>query len=79
MWYEWNEGLGLWMIFGGLFSLAFLIGLIFLIIWAVKQINLRSSSSNTNDSALDIARQRYARGEITLQEFEEIKRNLSLY
>ena len=79
MWYEWNEGLGLWMIFGGLFSLAFLIGLIFLIIWAVKQINLRSSSSNTNDSALGIARQRYARGEITLQEFEEIKRNLSLY
>ncbi len=27
--------------------------------------------------ALEIARERYARGEITLEEFEEIKRNLT--
>ena len=79
MWYGWSEGMGLWMIFGGLCSLAFLIGFILLIIWVVKQINLRSSSGNTHDNALDIARQRYARGEIALPEFEEIKRNLSLY
>jgi len=76
MWYGWNDGLGLTMIFGGLLSLAFLIGLVFLIIWAVNQINRRPSVGSGGDNALNIARERYARGEITQAQFDEIKRSL---
>lgn len=79
MWYGWNDGMTLMMVFGGLFSLAFLVGLVLLIVWGVNQINRKpaSQSDPTADSALDIARRRYAAGEITLEQFEDIKRNLN--
>jgi putative membrane protein len=79
MWYGWNEGMGWMMVFGGLFSLAFLVGLVLLVIWGVNQITRRPSSptDNSTDGALDIARQRYARGELSLEQFEEIKYNLT--
>jgi putative membrane protein len=76
MWYGWNDGSGVWMIFGGLLSLAFLIGLVFLVIWGINQINRRPTSGGGGDNALTIARERYARGEITQAQFDEIKRNL---
>ncbi len=78
MWYGWNDGMGVWMIFGGLLSLAFLIGLVFLIIWGVNQVNRRppTGGGSGGDNALAIARERYARGEITQAQFDEIKRHL---
>ncbi|MGI2335066.1 MAG: SHOCT domain-containing protein [Dehalogenimonas sp.] len=79
MWYGWNEGMGLWMFLGGLLSLGFLIGLILLIVWGFKQLTRRPPENASSDSALDIARERYARGELTSEQFEDIKRNLSRY
>jgi putative membrane protein len=76
MMYGWNDGTGIMMIFGGLLSLAFLIGIVFLIIWGVNQLNRRPTTSGGGDNALNLARERYARGEITQAQFEDIRRNL---
>ena len=76
MWYGWNDGSGVMMFFGGLLGLAFLIGMVLLIVWGVNQINRRPPTSGGGDNALTIARERYARGEITQTQFDEIKRNL---
>ena len=71
MW-GWN---GMW--FGWIFWLV----IIGLIIWGVKTIagqnRSQSSSRPPEESALDILKKRYARGEINDEEFEEKKRRLS--
>lgn len=75
MWY-WNEGMGWWMTFGGLFSLLFLAAVIALIVWAIKKY-ADSGGSQSKSNALNIARERYAKGEISKEEFEQIKKDLS--
>jgi putative membrane protein len=70
---------GFGWVFGGFFSLIFLIIIILVILWAVRQGSGGPGWSGRENgrNALDIARERYARGEITAAEFEEIKRNLT--
>jgi putative membrane protein len=46
-----------------------------LIIWAVRRNDNRQGNSS-GDSAMDIARQRYAKGEITKEQFEQLKKDL---
>lgn len=60
-----------------LFSVFVVVGLVVLIIWAVSQ-STRSGSSSGPDrtDALEILRQRYARGEITEAEFVQAKKVL---
>ncbi len=48
-----------------------------LIIWAVVAAVGRSSESKGGDSALDILRQRYARGEISREEYEAKRKDLT--
>jgi putative membrane protein len=52
-------------------------GLIALIVWAVSRFtrNHKTRISGKQD-ALDIAKERYARGEITKEQFEQIKKDL---
>ena len=67
-------GLGwIWML-GGLLVM---IGFVVLIVWAVGAVS-RGGASREPDrpTALDILRERYARGEITQQEFEQAKKTL---
>jgi len=64
-------GMGWWWIIG--------IILVILIIWVVvrntNQTNARNSSDN--QSAMDILKNRYARGEISKEEYEERKKELN--
>lgn len=66
------------MIFGPLIMVLFWVALIVAIIFAVRWISgRRSDSSDTQKTPIEILRERYARGEIDKEEFEERKRILS--
>lgn len=68
------NGMSWGMGFGWLAGLAILV----LIIWAVtKNVNSGNSVPTESKSALDILKERYARGEINKDEFEEKKSVLS--
>lgn len=85
---EWgwrNHGMGPWMGWGGwgmgwIFMIVFwglvIVGLILLIKWLASISRSRPSHDKREDSALEILRQRYAKGEISKEEFEEKKRDL---
>lgn len=64
-------GMGWWWIIGLIFLVVF--------IWFLVRTTSRNQASNqiNNKSALDILKERYARGEIDKDEFEEKKRNLN--
>ncbi len=79
MWF-WQEGTGWWMMFGGIWMLLFWGGLIVLIIWGIKKLTGRAGSglsSSEKQSPLDIAKERYASGAISKEEFEEIQKRLA--
>jgi putative membrane protein len=68
--------------FGGIFMIVIwvlvIVGLVFLIKWLVQSTKGESRSVESASSrSLDILKERYARGEIDKQEFEEKKRDLS--
>ena len=77
MWHMWDvsSGMGWWMAFGGIWMVIFWGGLIALIVWGVKKLSERNGSSPKHDP-LDVAKERYAKGEISKQEFEQIKKDL---
>ncbi|MCL2150080.1 MAG: SHOCT domain-containing protein [Dehalococcoidia bacterium] len=54
-----------------LIVIAPVIFIVFIVVW------LSSRSKKTNKSAIDLAKERYAKGEISKDEFEEIKSNLA--
>jgi putative membrane protein len=79
MWY-WHEGMGWWMVFGGIWMLVFWGAIIALIVWGARKLTERSDSGRSTTEKpdpLDIAKERYARGEISKEEFEQIKKDLS--
>ena len=79
MWF-WSDGMGWWMIFGGIWMVLFWGGLIVLIAWGIKKLTERGSNGSRGSGSrrpLDIAKERYANGEITREEFEQIKKDLS--
>lgn len=78
MWHMWDmpTGMGWWMAFGGLWMVVFWGGLIALIVWGITKLAGRDGSASKRDP-LDVAKERYARGEITREEFEQIKKELS--
>jgi putative membrane protein len=78
MWYVHN-GMGWRMVFDGLWALLFWAALIVLIVWVVRATRHSHDSPRGLDKqdALEIAKLRYARGEITKEQFDEIKRNLT--
>ena len=52
--------------------------IIALIVWAVIKLSRREdTTSSSKVSALDAAKERYAKGEITKAEFDQIKKDIS--
>jgi putative membrane protein len=74
MWYV-NGGMGWWMVFGVVLMILFWGGLISFFIWGLRR--LTRHGSNAKGDPLDIAKERYARGEITKQQYEQIKKDLT--
>ena len=57
-----------------IFWILITIGIVLLVKWFIDQNRIQSQTKDM--SALETAQLRYARGEITKEEFEEIKNNL---
>ena len=76
MWYMHNVG-GWWMLGAGLLMVLFWGGLIALIIWGITRLTRRGCCSTTKESPIDLAKERYAKGEITKEQFEQIKKDLA--
>ncbi len=74
MWYM-HEGMRWWMVLGGIWMIIFWGGLIALIVWGISRL-ARHGRLNGKQSPLDIARERYARGEISREQFEQFKKDL---
>jgi len=83
-----NWHMGRWMMGGwgtGWFSMIFMLlfwgliiaGLVFLIRWLIQSTGDRGYSGvSMGSNAMDILKERYARGEISRDEFESMKKNL---
>lgn len=59
------------------FWVAVIVGIVFLIRWVILSSRAGGSQGGTADSAIEILKQRYARGEIDKQEFEQKKKDLA--
>jgi putative membrane protein len=70
MWGMWGIGMMLMML---VFWGAVIVGIVLAIRWLVTQ----GRGSRVTDPALDILRQRYARGDISNEEFEAKKKDLA--
>ena len=79
MWYMHNYG-GWGMGWGALIMGVICIGLIGLAIWGIVRLTRHgrccSTAITTGHTPLDIAKERYAKGEITKEQFEQIKKDL---
>ncbi|MEK6588229.1 MAG: SHOCT domain-containing protein [Chloroflexota bacterium] len=80
MWYGNGFHWG-WMLFGGLMMLLFWGGLIALAVVIIRAFSRPGSQASgeggpRQDSALEILNARYARGEITKEQFDSIRRDI---
>lgn len=69
-----SEGMGWVMILGAVFWLTVILGIVYL---AATFSRRGEAPPRPVETPLDIARRRYARGEISQEEFERIRKQLS--
>lgn len=73
----WNGGWGnggfIWGIFSIIIQVAVIAGVIYLVVYLV---NANKNGHQRKDSAMEILKERYARGEISDEEYEEKKKRL---
>ena len=74
----WGFGMG-WFgtILMAAFWIAVIVGVVFLIRWLPLSMRAGSHGTTSGESALEILKKRYARGEIDKEEFEAKKRDLA--
>ena len=78
MWYGIEGWPGWWMPFMGLGMMLFWGTVIGLVVWGIRSFSGQTGRPSESGRPLEIAQRRYARGEITLQEFDDIKTGLGL-
>lgn len=67
---------GRFMWIGMLLHLLLVVGVVLLIIWIVKKLTHPKSVSVDSSKAIEILKERYAKGEITKEEYEVIRKDL---
>jgi putative membrane protein len=75
MWHI-GDGMAWWMLFGTLFELVVLVAVVFLVVHFVNTPRT-DRTARSSDDPLDIAKRRYARGEISRDQFDELRRDLA--
>ena len=73
MWFMHDFG-GWGMLFGGIWMFIFWGGLIALIIWGITRFT--GCDVSIKHAPLEVAKERYAKGEINKEQFEQIKKDL---
>lgn len=74
-WFGPDSGWGM-MIVGMIIWVLVLGGTAALVVWAITR-TVKGGTTGSRASPIDIARERYARGEISKEQFEQIKKDLS--
>ena len=82
MWFMHNFGGGWWTFGMGFLMVIFWGGLIGLAVWGIIRLVRHggccvATTVTTTQNANDIARERYAKGELTKEQFEQLKKDLS--
>jgi len=72
---HWHDGW--WMAVGGVWMLLLWGGFIVLLVFGVRWLVRQGRDGTPRRTPLDIAKERYAKGEITKEELEEMKRHLA--
>lgn len=79
-----GPGFGWYGLFGMLFNIAIWVGIVVLVVWAVQKFTSSGHGSRSNGhgysqspSARDILDQRYARGELSREEYQEKLHDIS--
>ena len=75
MWGYNPGGWGWWSAAGFIWMILFWGAIIWLVVWGINKLSRRDASEKT--TPVEIAKMRYARGEITKEQFEQIKKDLS--
>ncbi len=70
------HNMGWWMVMGGIWTILFWAVIIGLVVWGVRAAAGKSRRRDDGETPLEIARRRLARGEITQQQYEELKKAL---
>ncbi len=74
---EWGMGSTFGWFGGGIMMLIFWVLFIALIVWLVREVGDKNTHSHSNSQALAILKERYAKGEISREEFETKKKDIS--
>lgn len=77
-WMMWGHETGwFWPFIMIVFWITAIVGIVFLIRWVMSSSGGRNQTSGAGESALDLLKKRYARGEISRDEYEQIKKDIS--
>lgn len=66
---------GFGMIFGFIFFVLIIVGIILLIVWIIRRTGY-SVTDKTSNSFLEILKERYAKGELNKEQYENMKKEL---
>lgn len=71
-----SGGMWVWMLLNIILWILVIVGIVLLVVWLVRRSGI-GEKSRSEESALEILKKRYARGEISKEEYEEKKRDIS--